>query len=372
MAPLSAHPAPPKRLVYPEPKPYTPYSDALPPTNETWKAWWKRKGSAWGTTAVQKGIVISDNVGGKVNGWSEYLGSERFWPTSGDGIQEIEKCERILKAFTVEGVGFKVSAKNPRTGKKSTKVLKRKIPAKVLRQARGIVIFSCMRNGFPPFGGAGGSGVIMAKLEDGSWSAPSFISPNNMTVGLMCGIDIYDCILVLRTQAAVDSFASHKVTLGGEVAVAAGPYGSGISVESGVDRTPVLSYVRTRGLYAGIEVVAQAFLARFDENERVYFWPGVKQGDILAGRTRAPREAEPLFAAIDAAESGSAQRAHGIENEFEEDGGFPWDDVDGQTLDLDEGETLKLPPTPDQLASEEEDEEWRRLKQERDEKRFLR
>ncbi|BGP16077.1 hypothetical protein JCM10213_006787 [Rhodosporidiobolus nylandii] len=366
MAPTTAHPPPPKRLVYPEKKPELPYSGK---EKETWGGWFKRHGN----TAMSKGIVISDKVGTRVNGVSEYLGSERFWPTSNDAVQEIQKCERILKAFTVEGVGFKVPIKNKKTGKTSTRLLKRKIPAKVLRQAKGIIIFSCMRNGFPPFGGAGGSGVIMARLPDGSWSAPSFISPNNLTVGLMFGLDVYDSILILRTQEAVDSFSSFsKITLGGEIAVAAGPYGSGMSAESGKDRTPVLSYVRTRGLYAGIEVVAQVFLARFDENERCYYWSGVSQGDILTGRTRAPREAESLFEALEAAESGAAQRQHGVENEFEEDGGFPWEDIDGSMLDLDAGETLKLPPTPDQLEREEEEEEWRRQKAERDNKRFLR
>ncbi|GAA5824276.1 hypothetical protein JCM11251_001594 [Rhodosporidiobolus azoricus] len=366
---LSSHPPPPRRHNIVR-KPELPYSSTAPPTNETWGQWWKRKGTGWGTTAVEKGLVISDTVGAKANGAAEWLGSERFWPTTNDGPEEIAKCERILRAFTVEGVGFKITAKNPRTGKKSTKKVMRKIPAKILRQAKGIIIFSCMRNGFPPFGGAGGSGVIMARLEDGSWSAPSFISPNNLTVGLLAGLDLYDAILILRTQAAVDSFSTHKVTLGGEMALAAGPYGSGISVESGIDKTPVLSYVRTRGLYAGIEVVAQAFLSRFDENERIYYWPGIKQGDILSGRVKAPREAETLFSALEDAESGRAQRAHGDENEFEEDGGFPWDDE--SIMDLGEGETLKLPPTPDQLALAEEEEEWLRQKEARDRNRFLR
>jgi hypothetical protein len=88
----------------------------------------------------------------------------------------------------------------------------------------------------------------------------------------------------------------------------------------------------------------------------------------ISGRTRTPREAEVLLDAIEAAESGAAQKAHGIENEFEE--ALPW--TDGSVIDLNEGETLKLPPTPDQLSREEEEEEWRRAKEERDAKRFLR
>ncbi|CEQ39129.1 SPOSA6832_00653 [Sporobolomyces salmonicolor] len=383
MTPSTSHPPPPKRLVPVALKPDLPYSSALPPTNETWGQWAKRKGGAWGKTAMEKGIVISDNVGGKVNGWAEHvrpspplshltsatrvlitlahsqLGGERFWPTTGDFEIELAKCERILREFTVEGVGVKIEKKDTRTGKIAKKVLRKKIPAKILREAKGIVIFSAMRNGIAPFGGSGGTGVIMGRLEDGTWSAPSFISPNNATAGLMLGLDIYSSILVLRTQKALESFYSMaKVTLGTELAVAAGPYGSGASLETGMDRTPVLSYVKTRGFYAGIEVLANAFLARFDENER------------LQGRVRAPREAEPLLTLLEAAESGEAQRSHGAQFEFDEP--VAMDDMAAAMLDLDEGETLKLPPTPDQLSREEEEEEWERRKKERDEKRYLR
>ncbi|GAA5905766.1 hypothetical protein JCM5296_005731 [Sporobolomyces johnsonii] len=371
MTPSTSHPPPPRRLVPVPLKPDLPYSSALPPTNETWGQWAKRKGGAWGKTAMEKGIVISDNVGGRVNGWAEHLGGERFWPTTGDFEVELAKCERILREFTVEGVGVKVEKKDTRTGKIAKKVLRKKIPAKILRQAKGIVIFSAMRNGIAPFGGSGGTGVIMGRLEDGTWSAPSFISPNNATAGLMLGLDIYSSILVLRTQKALESFYSMaKVTIGTELAVAAGPYGSGASLETGIDRTPVLSYVKTRGFYAGIEVLANAFLARFDENERVYYYPGITQGEILQGRVRAPREAEPLLTLLEAAESGEAQRSHGAQFEFDEP--VAMDDMAAAMLDLDEGETLKLPPTPDQLSREEEEEEWERKRKERDEKRYLR
>ena len=50
--------------------------------------------------------------------------------------------------------------------KKTVKVL-RKIPPKVLKEAQGIVIFTAMRSGFAPFGGAGGSGLVLARLSDG-------------------------------------------------------------------------------------------------------------------------------------------------------------------------------------------------------------
>lgn len=162
--------------------------------------------------------------------------------------------------------------------KKKRKVLK-KIPSRIVREAKGLVIFSSMRSGLAPFGGAGGAGIIVAKLPDGTWSAPSSLSPNNLTVGAMIGVDIYDCVLVIRNQAALDSFSTHKATLGTEFALAAGPYGGGAAVELGIDKSPVLSYVKSRGLYVGVEAVAQVFIERREENEVMYYWPGIRAGD---------------------------------------------------------------------------------------------
>lgn len=75
---------------------------------------------------------------------------------------------------------------------------------------------------------------------------------------------------------------THKVSLGGELAVAAGTYGGGALAEVGLDKTPILSYQRSRGFYAGVEAVAQAYLTRFDENERIYSMMGVTQRDIVS------------------------------------------------------------------------------------------
>lgn len=73
----------------------------------------------------------------------------------------------------------------------------------------------------------------------------------------MIGVDIYNCVLVIRTQEALDTFKGHKITLGAEMAVAAGPYGAGVAVEGGWDKSPVLSYISSKGFYAGVEAVAQ-------------------------------------------------------------------------------------------------------------------
>ncbi|KAK8870081.1 hypothetical protein IAR55_000651 [Kwoniella newhampshirensis] len=325
-----------------------PSSGTSTPEATGWKAKMKAKGMGWGKVAIEKGTKISDNVGGRVNDIAEKrFGTEAFWPVTGDFPKEMDKAARILRAFTVDGIvtEAKVEEENDPQKKRKVKVI-RKIPPSVIAKAKGLAIFTSMRTGFAPFGGAGGAGLVVAKLPDGSWSAPTSMSPNNLTAGFLIGVDVYDCVLVIRSQKALDSFKTHKVTLGAELAVAAGPYGAGAAVESGIEKAPLFSYVRSRGVYAGVEVVGQVFVERFDENAAMYHWPGVKAGDILAGKVKVPIEAAALQQALKDAESGRAQKEKG-------------DALDiilpesAAELDLHDGEVLKLPPTPDQTTGHE-------------------
>lgn len=79
--------------------------------------------------------------------------------------------DTIAEIWTlVEGiVKEETAATTDETDKKKKKTVKvlRKIPPKVIKEAKGIVIFTAMRSGIAPFGGAGGSGVVVARLEDG-------------------------------------------------------------------------------------------------------------------------------------------------------------------------------------------------------------
>lgn len=339
---------------------------------------WKK----WGKTAFDKSIVVSDWASGYANSASAKMGGERFWPKSNDFPEEITKCERILRAFTVEGVETKsdkapapsdnadtseltyeeeLAARQKKKDEsfvhKKRKVL-RKIPPAVIKRAKGIVIYTAMRSGIAPFGGAGGAGLMLARLPDGSWSAPSSISPNNLSVGLLLGFDIFDVILVVNSERAMEAFKSHKVTLGAETAVAAGPFGTGISGELGIDRSPVFSYVRSRGLYGGVEAMAQAFLHRFDENERIYYWPGITARDILEGKVRKPPLVDPLYRALRDAETGVAQ-GDSLERTVYETVHAPPNVAVRQmqkeeSVDmLEDGERLKLPPTPEELDAME-------------------
>ncbi|TIB73433.1 DUF500-domain-containing protein [Wallemia mellicola] len=302
----------------------------------------KRRWMRWSNVAAQKSLQISDYAGSYVNAGAAKsvleLGTERFWPTSGDMPLEIDKAERIIRAFTTEGIA--IDEPVGEEGKQGRRRVFRKIAPNVLAGAKGIAVFTAMRSGIMPFSGSGGSGIVIARLPDGSWSAPSCICPNNTSVGMMFGLDVYDVVLVLRSQKAVDGFKGMaNLTLGAEIGIAAGPVGAGASVESGIDKTPIWSYVRSKGFYVGSELIGQVFIDRFDENES---WPGLKSGQILAGKVRPPLEGAQLYRTLHEAETGIAQ---GQSLEYEAT--IP-DDV-LTDLDLNENETLRLPPTPEQL-----------------------
>ncbi|BEI80041.1 hypothetical protein CcaverHIS002_0105700 [Cutaneotrichosporon cavernicola] len=296
---------------------------ASPAPDSTWKTRMKATGARWGKAASERAVKVNDYVGPKINTFAENkLGTHAFWPVTGDFAAEMDKAASILREFTVSGVMT--------TDKKTKRKVLRKVPPSVLKEAKGLAIFTSMRSGIAPIGGAGGAGVVVGRLEDGSWSAPASISPQNLSTGFLIGIDVYDCILVIRTQKALESFFGHKVTLGTEIAVAAGPYGAGAG-GGGRSRS------RTSLL---------VFVSRFDENAEMYHWPGVKAGDILTGKVKMPREAAELQSALEDAASGRAQVSQG--NDLDE----PVDEI-AQTVVLEDGEVLKLPPTPVQTTGRE-------------------
>ncbi|PIG79287.1 hypothetical protein AARAC_004263 [Aspergillus arachidicola] len=261
-----------------------------------------KKNSIWNKTKVigkknfDKAWDALDKLGPPVNRLTNKLGSEAFWPMTID--KESEKVARILQSFCKDGVYAeepKDSTPAPETkgGKQpidkprgKPKVLQ-KIPAEVIRQAKGLAIFTAMRTGLW-FSGAGGSGVLIARVpENGEWSAPSGILLHTAGLGFLVGADIYDCVMVINTYEALEAFTKVRVTLGGEIGVTAGPVGIGGVIESEVHkrRAPIWTYVKSRGFYAGVQIDGTVVIERIDENERFY-GRKIPAKEILTGQAR--------------------------------------------------------------------------------------
>lgn len=78
----------------------------------------------------------------------------------------------------------------------------------------------------------------------------------------MAGADVYDVVLILRTKESVQSFCKPRITLGGEVSISAGPVGNGVMLESGLEGHPVWSYVKSKGIYAGVQIDGNVMISR--------------------------------------------------------------------------------------------------------------
>lgn len=159
-----------------------------------------------------------------------------------------------------------------------------KIPQSVIANAKGLAIFTTFRTGFH-ISGAGGAGLVVARLPDGSWSPPAGFLVHTIGAGIVAGLDIYDCVCVLNTPAAVEAFTKPRFSLGGEVAVAAGPVGAGTSVEAAVGKgvKPVWSYMKSRGIYGGVQVDGTVILQRPDANAAFYGTDQISVDKILKG-----------------------------------------------------------------------------------------
>lgn len=99
------------------------------------------------------------------------------------------------------------------------------------------------------FSGKAGSGLVIARLPDGSWSAPSCIGTAGIGWGLQIGADITDFVVVLNSEDAVRAFSmGGNVTVGGNISAAAGPIGTGGSVQASLaSPAPMFSYSKSKG-----------------------------------------------------------------------------------------------------------------------------
>ncbi|KAI8326915.1 hypothetical protein BD560DRAFT_379720 [Blakeslea trispora] len=119
-------------------------------------------------------------------------------PTSLKG--ECKKATKILNSFIDPGQGLDIV-----------------IPPSILEKAQGLAIFTVLKAGFL-FSGRAGSGLVVARLPDGSWSAPSAIVIGGMGAGGQIGAELTDFVLVLNTKEAVKTFSHFgNVTLGGNI-----------------------------------------------------------------------------------------------------------------------------------------------------------
>ncbi|RHZ62371.1 hypothetical protein Glove_340g28 [Diversispora epigaea] len=208
-------------------------------------------------------------------------------PIPTDLAGECRKASKILNSFIDP-----VEAKGP------DKV----IPPQVLQSANGFAIITVVKAGFL-FSGRVGSGLVVARLADGSWSAPSAVGTGGMGFGGQIGAEVTDFVIVLNSKDAVKSFMNGgNLTLGGNLSVAAGPIGRNAEGAGSVSLkhvAAIFSYSKTRGLFAGVSIEGSVIIERKDANSKFYHRK-VSAKELLSGKVSPPPQADILYRALNA------------------------------------------------------------------------
>ncbi|KAJ3890936.1 hypothetical protein GG344DRAFT_88555 [Lentinula edodes] len=185
------------------------------------------------------------------------------------------------------------------------------IPRHVLENAKGFAIFSVFKAGFL-FSARAGSGIVIAKLPDGTWSAPSAIGTAGLGVGGQLGAEMTDFLVVLNSRSR-SFMAAGSLTLGGNASIAVGPLGrngeaSG-SLNSSGKVAAMYSYSKTRGLFGGISVEGSVIVERQDANIQAYENDSVTAKLLLSGSIEAPPWASTLTKTLEACTGMPGNRA---------------------------------------------------------------
>ncbi len=155
------------------------------------------------------------------------------------------------------------------------------IPKELLDKAEAVAVFpDVIKAGFLLVGGRGGRGVISRRIP-GGWSAPAFFNLGGGSIGPQLGASSTDFVLLFMNEDAVKGLLEDKFEIGGEGSVAAGPVGRAASASTNLTLDAgILSYSRSKGLFAGLELKGVVINPDNKDNEAVY---GMKAKELLTG-----------------------------------------------------------------------------------------
>lgn len=144
------------------------------------------------------------------------------------------------------------------------------IPRDLLAKAKAVVVFPGAIKGAFIIGGQGGKGVAVRRIGRG-WSAPAFLNMAGGSIGLQIGGSKTDYILLIMNDKGLKGLVEDKFELGGEGSVAAGPVGrtAAASTNATLD-AEILTYSRSKGLFAGVSLKGVSINSDRDLNEAIY------------------------------------------------------------------------------------------------------
>jgi SH3 domain-containing YSC84-like protein 1 len=174
------------------------------------------------------------------------------------------------------------------------------IPEDLIDKAECIIVYPSVLKAAFIVGGSYGRGAMTCRTGEhytGPWSAPSMMALEGGSLGFQIGGQATDFVLLVMNPRGAHSILKNKVKLGADASVAAGPKGRTADASTDATlRAEVLSYSRSRGLFAGISLNGSTVRPDNDANERVYGKKVSAEAIIFRGAVAVPPPAQKMIA----------------------------------------------------------------------------
>ena len=171
------------------------------------------------------------------------------------------------------------------------------IPASILSSAHCVVVIPSFKKAAFVIGGQYGQGAATCRTPKG-WSAPVFVQLAGGSLGFQIGGQATDLILVAMNDQGLQDMLKNKFKIGGDAAASAGPVGR--NAQAGTDwklNAEFLTYSRSRGLFAGIDLDGTV-LSQNQDDTRTMYGDAIPYETILKGNKATPAEARPFVQTV--------------------------------------------------------------------------
>jgi lipid-binding SYLF domain-containing protein len=168
------------------------------------------------------------------------------------------------------------------------------VPEDLWKKAECVIVIPSMKKAAFVVGGEYGAGVMSCRRATG-WSAPVFMQLAKGSWGLQIGAEEVDVVMLIMNRRGVSKLLEDKVSLGADASVAAGPVGRTAAAATDAQmHAEMLTYSRSQGLFAGIDLSGGVLRPDKEANARAY-GHGVTARQVIDTRTKAPAEAQTFM-----------------------------------------------------------------------------
>lgn len=173
------------------------------------------------------------------------------------------------------------------------------IPRKVLNRADCVVVIPSVLKAAFIAGGAYGRGTMTCRSGEnfrGPWGPPTMMALEGGSFGFQLGGQATDFVLLVMNRRGANAILASKVKLGGDATVALGPFGRDAEADTDATfRAEILTYSRSRGVFAGVSLEGSTLRPDNDANERIYGKRISARNIALHNEVAVPASAEPLI-----------------------------------------------------------------------------